>query len=178
MKQLLIVVDYQGDFVDGALGFDGAQTLEEGICEQIKAHRQMGADICFTYDTHTEEYENTQEGKRLPIPHCIRGTAGWELYGKVAKLREPGDQVFEKPAFGSLELAGYLREQGYEEILLVGLVSHICVLSNAILAKAALPEARVVVDASLTMSYDPILHEKALDILSGVQIDVINRKML
>ncbi|MDD4715619.1 MAG: cysteine hydrolase [Oscillospiraceae bacterium] len=176
MKKLLIVVDYQKDFVDGTLGFPAAALLETAICGKIESCRNSGADICFTFDTHTSRYLETQEGKKLPFPHCLRGSGGWELYGKAAALRRAEDRVFEKPSFGSLELLAFLKEQDYEEIELVGLISNICVLSNAVLAKTALPEARIVVDASCTASFDADLNEKALDVMAGLQMELINRK--
>lgn len=175
MKRALIVVDYQNDFVDGALGFSKAKCLEDAICEKIKAYRNEKQDILFTFDTHSKDYLNTQEGKKLPVEHCIKGTQGWLLYGKTASLIQEKDKIFEKGGFGSFELAEYVEEKGYDEIELIGVVSNICVISNAILVKAALPEARIFVDASCTASNDDTMNEKALDILVGLQVDVTNR---
>ena len=141
MKKLLLVVDYQKDFVDGSLGFSGAEQLEGPICEKIEACRAQGAEVAFTFDTHKENYLETQEGRLLPVPHCILGTPGWELYGRVADYCTPGTPCFHKPAFGSMALAYYVKTQGYEEVELCGLVSNICVLSNAVLVKAALQAA-------------------------------------
>lgn len=169
---LLIVVDYQKDFVDGALGFAGAELLDGPIAGHINARRGEGWDILFTFDTHAPEYLTTQEGKRLPVEHCIAGTPGHGLYGEVGKARWPEDKCIEKPALGSRELMGYLAEREYEEIELCGLVSHMCVLSNAVICKAALPEARVAVKERLAASFDPELHQKAMDVLRGIQIDV------
>lgn len=114
MKKLLLVIDYQKDFVDGALGFSGAEVLDGPIAQKITAYRSSGDDVAFTLDTHGEDYLRTQEGRKLPIPHCLRGTPGWELYGQVGRARQPGDTVIEKPAFPSLELGTWLREKGYE----------------------------------------------------------------
>ena len=175
MKKLLLVIDFQNDFVDGALGFPKAPALEDGIARKIGQYRQNGDDIAFTFDTHTEDYLHTLEGRNLPIPHCVRGSPGWQLYGKVAGLIRHGDARFEKGAFGSLELANHLARQGYERIELVGLVSNICVISNAVLAKAALPQAEIVVDAACTASHDERLHEAALDVMAGLQMTIINR---
>lgn len=174
MNRLLIVVDYQKDFVDGSLGFPGAQALAAPIAARIAEYRSGWDDVVFTFDTHGPGYADTQEGRKLPVPHCIRGTAGWELYAPVAA--RDGDVIFPKPTFPSLELGKWLEGRAYEQVELCGLVSNICVLSNAVIAKAALPEAEIVVDARLTASGDPVLHEKALDVLEGIQVTVLNRK--
>ena len=175
MKKLLIVVDYQVDFVDGALGFAGAERLDGPIAEKIAEYRAAGNDVVFTYDTHGANYAATQEGRKLPVAHCIAGSAGWELYGETGKAASPDDLRFRKPTFPSLELAEWLKGRAYRQVELCGLVSHICVLSNAVMVKAALPETEIVVDAALTASYDPALHEKALDVLEGLQITVLHR---
>ena len=104
MKQALIVVDYQNDFVDGALGFPKAKELEEPICQKIEQARKEGAEVIFTFDTHGGDYLSTQEGRKLPVPHCMKNSEGWQLYGRVAALKEEGDRCFEKPCFGSWEL--------------------------------------------------------------------------
>ncbi len=176
MDRLLIVVDYQRDFVDGALGFPGAEKLDGPIAARIAEHRAAGDDVAFTFDTHGPAYLDSQEGRRLPVPHCIGGTEGWELYGEVGRSVRAEDRLFRKPTFPSLELGKYLEQRGYARVELCGLVSNICVLSNAVIAKAALPEAEIVVDAALTASADPALHEKALDVLEGIQVTVLNRK--
>ncbi len=174
MSRLLIVVDYQNDFVDGALGFPGAEKLHEPICRKIEEYKQRGEPVVFTKDTHHPEYLETQEGKNLPVVHCVRGTKGHKLYGKLEKLAE-GCLVFEKYTFGSDQLFDYLRSSGFSEIELVGLVSNICVLTNAVLAKTALPEAKIIVDASCTDSHDKAIHDKTLDVLAGIQVQVTNR---
>lgn len=173
MKKCLIVVDYQKDFVDGALGFHGAELLEEKILQKIEDYKDQ--DIVFTFDTHAPDYLQTREGQNLPVTHCVKDSAGWALYGKLGDHLAGAKAVFEKNTFGSLELAGFLQEQQYDTVELVGLVSNICVLSNAVLAKAALPEAEIIVDAACTASHDKAMHEKALDILQGVHIHTINR---
>lgn len=176
MNRLLIVVDYQVDFVDGTLGFPGAEALAGPIAQRIQEYRENGDDVVFTFDTHDIDYLETQEGRKLPVAHCIRDTEGWDLYGAVAEAAREEDEFFCKPTFPSLELGQWLEECEYAQVELCGLVSHICVLSNAVIAKAALPEAEIVVDAALTASYDPVLHEKALDVLEGLQVTVLNRK--
>ena len=169
MKKLLVVVDYQNDFVNGALGFSGAERLENGIAAKIEEYKND--EIIYTLDTHYENYADTQEGRNLPVPHCIKGTEGHALYGKIQKLLE-GRKCFEKSTFPSLELGKYLEGKNYDVIELCGLVSSICVISNAIIAKAACPEAQIIVDSALTASADNELHQKALDVMKGLQITV------
>lgn len=184
MGRLLVVVDFQDDFVDGALGFPGAEALDERIAAKIREYRASGDLVAFTLDTHAVGYLQTQEGKNLPVEHCIKGTDGWRLYGKVAAEFRQGDPVFEKPTFGSDALFDFLRdaqkrapegEPAFASIELVGLVSNICVLSNAVVAKTACPEVPVMVDASCTASFDAKLNEEALDVLEGIQVKVVNR---
>ena len=176
MRSILLVIDYQQDFVDGALGFPQAVLLEDPIVQKIMAYRQNGQEILFTYDTHTADYLNTQEGRNLPVVHCIKGTPGWELYGKVAQLCRDTDTSIEKIAFGSMELAAYLAANQYDRVVLLGGVSNICLISDAVLAKAALPEAEIIVDASCVASNDDRLNEAALDVMASMQIRIINRE--
>lgn len=175
MKKLLLVVDYQVDFVDGALGFPGAEKLDGPIAAKIAAYRAAGDQVAFTLDTHGENYLSTQEGRKLPVAHCLRGSRGWELYGETGRGRQEGDAAIQKPAFPSLELGQWLREEGFDRVELVGLVSYMCVLSNAIIAKAALPEAEICIDAGCTGGPDPELHEKSLDLMEALQMTVTNR---
>ncbi len=169
----LIVVDYQVDFVSGSLGFEGAERLEELILRKTEQCRAEGGQVIFTLDTHGGDYLNTAEGKKLPIPHCIEGTEGHKLYGRVAQDVREGDIVIKKPSFGSPELADLLAKCRFDEVELCGLVTDICVLSNAVIAKAALPEARIVVDSNACGSADNEAHRRALASMIGVQIEVI-----
>lgn len=169
----LVVVDYQVDFVNGSLGFSGAEKLESVILSKIKKARKEGAQIFFTLDTHKKNYLSTAEGKKLPIVHCVDGTEGHKLYGKVAKAVTENDIVIKKPAFGSPKLGALLKKGKYEQVELCGLVTDICVVSNAIIAKSALPESRIVVDSKACATADPEAHERALSVMRGVQIDVI-----
>lgn len=175
MKRLLLIIDYQEDFVDGALGFPDGSKLDAPIAAKIAAYRAAGDAVAFTLDTHGEDYLSTQEGAQLPVPHCLAGTKGHALYGAVGRARLPEDVVIEKPAFPSLALGNWLQAEGFDRIELCGLVSYICVLSNAIVAKAALPECEIVVDASCTDGADKVLHEKALDLMETLQMTVVNR---
>ena len=169
----LIVVDYQVDFVNGALGFSGAELLEPVILEKIEKCRAEGGQVIFTRDTHTGEYLSTAEGRKLPIIHCVEGSAGHAIYGKVAEAVRGEDIIIDKPAFGSIELAELLRRCAFDEVELCGLVTDICVISNAVLAKAALPESRIVVDSAACGTADKAAHERALAVMRGVHIDVV-----
>ena len=174
LKSALIVVDWQKDFITGSLGFKGAEALDDVIAAKIRKYRKEGADIIFTFDTHQKDYLNTREGRDLPVAHCIKGTSGHELYGKVGEEKEEKDTVLEKPTFGSLELASVLQKRKYEKIELCGLVSNICVLSNAVIAKAALPEAEIIIDKKATSSADNKLNDAALSVLKGLFIKIIS----
>ena len=173
MKKLLVVVDFQNDFVDGALGFPKASLLEEIISEKISDYRKNNHEVVFTFDTHAENYLETLEGKNLPVVHCVKDSDGWQLYGKVKDAMSEADKTFIKYTFGSDKLFDYLRENDFDEIELVGLVSNICVLSNAVLAKAAKPEANIIVDSKATASFDEDLNAKTFDILRGIQVTVL-----
>lgn len=175
MKKLLIVVDMQKDFVDGALGTCEAVEIVDGVAEKIKS---FDGDIIVTYDTHPENYLETSEGKALPVPHCIRGTAGWELDKKVQNALSGKEyRIFEKPTFGSTDMAEYVKKSYCEnvEILLVGLCTDICVVSNALLLKATLPDAKICVDASCCAGVTPDNHNAALAVMQACQIKVIGK---
>lgn len=174
MSRLLVVVDMQNDFVDGSLGFDGADGLISGIASKIAEYKEAGDEVVYTLDTHFDNYSDTQEGKNLPVPHCIKGSEGHELVPDLKDLLSDC-LCFEKPTFGSLKLGNYINDNAdkYESIEICGLVSNICVISNAIVAKAAAPEAEIIVNRALTDSFDKKLDEETYDILKGVQVTVI-----
>ena len=171
----LFVIDYQNDFVDGALGFPGAETLDAAIAARVRAYGP--GRVWYTQDTHFENYLETREGRHLPVPHCLRGTPGWENYGETAKaLREVGAVGIEKLTFGldAGDPAVLAKLPGEaERIEVCGLVSNICVVSNAVVLQSRYPEATITVDASLTDSFDKKLHEEVLDVLTGFQVKVI-----
>lgn len=172
MKRCLIVVDYQVDFVVGSLGFDGAEKLDEIICTKIADYRKNGDEVIFTFDTHQKDYLQSYEGKHLPIEHCIDNTSGHELYGNTAKQRRAEDKYFKKPTFGSAELLNYLKAGKYESIELCGVVTNICVISNAVIAKTAQPEIDIIVDSKAVGSNDDELGKKALEVMKSFQIIV------
>lgn len=173
MKRCLIVVDFQNDFVTGSLGFPKAQSLTPAIAQKIKDYRASGDEILFTFDTHTASYLDTQEGIHLPVIHCVRGTDGHRLHPDIEKLRQPDDICFQKTTFGSAELMDHLRQHPYTSIELCGLVSNICVISNAVIAKAAQPETPVLIDVRCTAGADPAMHDAALLVMQGLQMQLI-----
>lgn len=171
--RLLVVIDFQNDFVNGSLGFKGAEILDNRIAYKIRKYHENKDQVIFTLDTHYTGYMETFEGKKLSVEHCIKNTEGHKLYGKTALEAKNCDLRFEKNTFPSLDLANYLQGKSFESVELVGLVSNICVLSNAVMIKSALPETEIIVDAEFTDSYDKSLHEKCLDIMEGLQITVL-----
>ena len=173
MKRLLIVVDFQRDFVDGSLGFEKAQELDQRIASKIKEYKNNKDQVIFTFDTHYEDYLNTIEGKYLPIKHCIKETLGHDLYGEVSKLKDDEDLCFEKNTFPSLDLANYLVDKKYKSVELCGLVSNICVLSNVVMVKSALPNIEIYVDKRLTKSFDDDLNDACFKILKGLHVNVV-----
>ena len=175
MKKLLIVVDYQNDFVDGSLGFENAPKLEKRIVELIKEYKANNDDILYTMDTHDQNYLNTYEGENLPIEHCIEGTYGWQLYGETKDLLSDS-LCFKKHTFPSLELGEYLKDKEYSTITLVGLVSHICVISNAIIVKAAKPNTPIYIDLQATSSIDLETHQKCIDVMKSMHFKFLNEK--
>ena len=177
MERYLFVIDYQNDFVDGALGFPGAEKLDERIAAKVRAYGK--GHVLFTRDTHFENYLETREGKNLPVVHCIKGTDGWQVYGETAKaLTEVEAPGIDKLVFGmdvtDPATAAVLPQQA-DEIELVGLVSNICVVSNAVVLQSKYPEATIIVDAACTASFDNSLNDKVLDVLAGFQVKVTNR---
>lgn len=176
MSKLLIVVDMQNDFIDGALGTSEAQKIVENVNAKIKKYDEQGDLVIFTADTHEEHYLDTQEGKKLPVPHCIKGSSGWEISSKL--FRPQDSPVIEKNTFGSKELGIMLMElersgEAPESIELVGLCTDICVISNAMIVKAFLPEVPVSVDASCCAGVTPESHENALRAMKTCQIQII-----
>ena len=169
--KILVVVDMQNDFIDGALGTKEAVAIVPNVVEKIK--KFDGDKIIFTRDTHEENYMETQEGKNLPVPHCIHGTKGWELNPDIEALRK--EEAFDKPSFGSLELGDYLKKQeSVESVEFIGLCTDICVISNVMITKAALPEVPVIIDASCCAGVTPESHKNALNAMKMCQVQIIN----
>ena len=167
-KDLLVIVDMQNDFVTGALGTAEAQAMLPAL--SALAHGWQGP-VIFTRDTHTPDYLNTQEGRNLPVPHCIRDTPGWQIVEELRDLTE-GAPIFDKPTFGSTRLAHYLAKEEPDSITFCGTCTGICVISNALLAKAALPETPIRVASSCCACVTPQSHQTALDAMKLCQIEM------
>ncbi|MBR0135306.1 MAG: cysteine hydrolase [Clostridia bacterium] len=175
MKRFLIVVDMQNDFVDGSLGTKEALAIIPAAAKKIEEFDGMAI---ATFDTHFENYSETAEGKNLPVPHCIEGTEGWELNASIkAALDKKAWIPIKKLTFGSVDLPHIIAAYAYGddfEIELIGLCTDICVVSNALMLKAAFPEKRIAVDAACCAGVTPALHKAALDVMRSCQIDVID----
>ena len=163
---ILIIVDMQNDFIDGALGTKEAKAIVPDVVKKIK---DFDGEIIYTRDTHEENYLDTQEGRNLPVAHCIKGTPGWEL---DKALQGYEGKCFEKPTFGSKELAEWAASQEFESVELIGLCTDICVISNALLLKAYMPEMPVSVDASCCAGVTPASHNNALEAMKMCQIAI------
>ncbi len=166
MKKILVVIDMQNDFIDGALGTPEAVAIVENVKAKILSYPKE--NVFATRDTHHQYYMDTQEGRNLPVPHCIRGTDGWQIRPEIAELIFP-DHIVDKPTF-VLER----REEDGIEIELVGLCTDICVVSNALLLKASMPETPISCDASCCAGVTPAKHEAALETMRSCQIRIIN----
>ena len=172
MNRLLVVVDMQNDFVDGSLGTARAREIVPVVVHKVQEEAAAGSAIVFTKDTHGTDYLETQEGRKLPVVHCVKGTPGWELVPGLLPLAE-GRKIIEKNTFGSTMLAHLAGKMKFDEIELIGLCTDICVISNAMILKAALPEAVVRVCASCCAGVTPESHQNALEAMKMCQIEVI-----
>ena len=172
MRKILLVIDMQKDFIDGSLGTKEALEIVDCVLEKISKYPKE--NIIATRDTHEENYLETQEGENLPVVHCVRGTEGWGLDKRIAQVLE-GVRIVDKPTFGSIELTELLYEEakkGEIEVELVGLCTDICVVSNAILLKAKMPEMKITVDSSCCAGVTPETHRAALTTLAMCQVTV------
>ena len=174
--KVLVVVDMQNDFIDGALGTKEAEAIVPGVVEMI---RGFDGKVIATRDTHGEDYLDSEEGRHLPVPHCIKGTEGWEIRREVMEAldEKPGCLLIDKPSFGSVELGESVKnldgaEGPVEEITLAGLCTDICVISNALLLKAYCPEVPIRVAASCCAGVTPQSHSQALEAMKVCQIEV------
>lgn len=170
-KNVLAVIDMQNDFIDGALGTKEAEAIVEKVATQI---RDFEGEVVYTRDTHFEDYLNTQEGKKLPVKHCIEETDGWQIREELRKLQGDDTRIFDKPTFGSVELAQYLKKmEDLQSVMLIGLCTDICVISNAIVIKAFLPEVTVQVNADCCAGVTPQSHRNALEAMKMCQVEIV-----
>ena len=173
-NKFLVVVDMQNDFIDGSLGTSEAAAIVPCVIDRIVSFE--GTVVC-TLDTHGDDYHETREGRMLPVPHCIRGTPGWSMPDPVeAALVARGARRFEKPTFGSVELAEFLRDSGAVSVGVIGLCTDICVVSNALLIRTFLPEADLWVDASCCAGSTPERHYSALETMGSCQVRIVGNE--
>lgn len=190
MKKILIVVDMQNDFIDGALGSPMAEAIVDNIAKKIHEYSENDDVILFTRDTHGPDYLTTEEGKNLPVKHCVRGTSGWmirnELLDQMTDSQRDDLSAVNKPTFGSEYLISILRSKSLivtdgdsmdgdgVVVELVGLCTDICVISNAVIAKTALPNAHIVVDAACCAGVTPESHDTAIKAMQAIMVEVLN----
>ena len=173
MRKILVVIDMQNDFIDAALGTKEAVASVDAVKEKIRSYPVV--DVIATMDTHGEDYLQTQEGRNLPVVHCVKGTEGWKIRPEIAALLD-GAKIYEKPTFGSTALAEDLKALSVKEeieVELIGLCTDICVVSNALLLKAFMPEVKITVDAACCAGVTPEKHLAALETMRSCQIHVI-----
>lgn len=168
MEKVLVVIDMQRDFVSGSLGTAEAVKIVPAVRKKVEDALREGTKVIFTKDTHGEDYLQTQEGRKLPVKHCIRGTDGWQI---IPELAEYAETVIEKPTFGSTELPDYVKDAGCIEV--IGLCTDICVISNVLLLKAHFPEKNICVDGSCCAGVTIDSHHNALEAMRMCQIDII-----
>lgn len=173
MDKILVVVDMQNDFVTGSLGSAEAQQIIPAVVDKV---RNFDGTVVFTRDTHHENYMETQEGHNLPVPHCYEGTEGWEIIPELKELSQ-GRKIFDKPTFGSIELASFIRDEadkrnGQLEVELIGVCTDICVVSNALMIKAYNIEVPVSVDSKCCAGVTPAAHDAALATMKSCQVKV------
>ena len=172
MQDILVVVDMQNDFIDGALGTKEAVSIVPLVKDKIT---NFTGKVLFTRDTHQDNYLSTQEGRNLPVSHCIKETEGWQIRHELDELRQT--EAIDKPSFGSVELGQLLVDENAKEsinsITFVGLCTDICVISNAMLTKAFLPEVQIIIDSKCCAGVTPESHETALSAMKACQIKVV-----
>lgn len=179
MRRILIVVDMQNDFVTGALGSEDAQKILPGVRAKIDAYHKEDAEVIFTRDTHGEDYMQTNEGKHLPVPHCIKGTDGWQICAELTDGITSEYKTVDKPTFGFLGWKDVLASETADgsdlDIEMIGVCTDICVVSNALILKALYPEATVRVDAGCCAGVTPEAHAAALATMRSCQVDVTDK---
>lgn len=165
MKDVLVVIDMQKDFIDGALGSNEAQQIVDNVNARIREYRNNGKEIIYTADTHDIDYLTSREGRELPVEHCIAGTSGHEIVVDVC------GKVFNKPTFGSVELGEYVKDNCQEKAFeIVGVCTDICVISNAVIIRSFLPESDIFVNSKLCAGVTPKTHDNAISAMKMLQI--------
>lgn len=172
MKKVLVVVDMQNDFIDGSLGTQEAQEIVSTVENKLKKEKENGTIIFATQDTHYDNYLNTLEGNKLPVLHCIKDTKGWEINKFLTPYIEK-ENIIEKNTFGSDRLVEKLKEINPDEIELLGLCTDICVISNALLLRAAFPNTPIIVEENCCAGVTPEKHDAAIETMRSCQIDII-----
>ncbi len=171
MKKALVIVDYQNDFIDGSLGFKDAFLIKENILTLLKTLNFNDTHLLVTYDTHNQHYLESKEGKMLPVKHCIEGSFGWQMPKEFDAFLARARKIFYKNSFGSLEFANFIAQSSYEELYFCGLVSHICVFHNIILAFNAKPDLKLFLHKNATASFDENLQNAAFSLLEAFGVE-------
>lgn len=169
MKELLVVVDMQNDFIDGSLGTAEAVAILPYVLAKVKAAVENDVEVVFTMDTHSQSYLESLEGRHLPVVHCVKDTPGWQIHPALAPFAAT---IFTKPGFGSTELIDHIKKGGYGHVEFVGLCTDICVVTNALMLKGALPELPVSVDPKGCAGVTSQSHQSAIETMKMCQIDV------
>lgn len=173
MEKILIVVDMQNDFITGALGTKEAQAIVPAVKAKIDEYVNQERLVVFTRDTHGKDYLETQEGKYLPVPHCIIGTDGFNIINEIIPRYDFKNRIMNKASFGALDWANVIEPEDGDEIEIIGVCTDICVVSNALILKAMFPETKITIDANCCAGVTPEKHLAALEILRSCQVNVI-----
>lgn len=173
MKKALVVIDMQNDFITGALGNEECREVVPKVVKRVQKAVDDKMDLIFTQDTHQENYLSTQEGRKLPVPHCIKNTDGWKLIPELEETARQKGKIFTKETFGSKSMAEYIKEYGYDEVELVGVCTDICVISNAMTIKSFAPELEIVVNESCCAGVSVQSHQIAIEAMKACQIRII-----
>lgn len=173
MKKALIVIDMQNDFITGVLGNNECRAVVPHVVKRVQDAVEEGMDIIFSQDTHQEDYLSTQEGKKLPVPHCIQNTEGWKIIPELAETAAQRGIVFTKETFGSRAIAEYIKAHHYDEVELVGVCTDICVISNAMVIKAFAPELEIFIKESCCAGVTPQSHETAIEAMKACQMNIV-----
>lgn len=173
MKKALVVIDMQNDFITGVLGNEECMKIVPNVVKRVQKAVEDKVDIIFSQDTHQEDYLFTQEGRKLPIRHCIQDTKGWEIIPELEEIAKKNGTVFLKDTFGSRSMAEYMKDHNYEEIEMIGVCTDICVISNAMTIKSFAPESEISVKESCCAGVTPQSHRTAIEAMKACQINII-----